>query len=555
MSLLRKVFSAHTLEGGQSFDSFFRSFNSVSHSTAGEAVTENSALTLSAYWAAVRNIAEDIGKLPIRFYKKMPNGDKLDVASPRLINIANLLTTSPNVDMAAPSIKETLTYHALNSGNGFAEIQRDNGGRPVALHPIHPDRVTIIRDEMDNVTYQINASFPLGVTTTFTDNEMVVIPQMDMFHIHGLAPNGIAGYPVLHLARDVIGSGLAQQGFHGAFYRNGTHLGGVLSTPEQLSDNAIKHLRESWNDKFNGADRAWKPAILEQDLKWQQLGVNPKDAEALDSRKFNVIEIARILRIPPHKIQSLDNATFTNIESQNLEYTTDTLQPWVNRWEHEIKRKIIPSNDINVCAEFIFKELLRGTPSELSALQNTYFNMGVLSPNEIRGEIGLNRIDEEAMDKHYVQLNLQAVEDMPDDMEAMPVSAMTEPVMLETEAEMPTMDNMDDMEVINKLIPIYADTASRVVRKEIKAFDRIKSKFINDQVAYTKWVNEFKLTQNTYIKASFSPIISSISGKKDLDLDEITANYWEKSVNLAKEDDKVAYLTEIMVNFTKDESK
>ncbi len=366
---------------------------------AGVRVNPQSAMGLSAYYACLRNISEDIGKLPLLTYRRLvPRGKE------RLPQhwAYGLLHDAPNDDMTAMTFRETLTHHALAWGNGYAEIVRDGGGIPRELYPIHPSRVCLRRDEQRRLVYDIYGTD--GIYSTAGVNAQVVrLRQENMLHVKGLGNDGYEGYSVLRLAAESLGLTLAAQTFGAAFFGNGASLGGVLEHPKTLSPEGQKLLRESWQSVYGGSWNAGKTAILEEGMTYRRLGIPPEEAQFLETRQFQVREVCRWFRMPPHKIQDLADAKYANIEQQALEYVVDTLMPWLVRWEQELKRKLFEDKP-DVFAEHLILGLLRGDQAARAAYMKELFGMAMLSPNDGRELENMNPIGPGG-DKYFIASN------------------------------------------------------------------------------------------------------------------------------------------------------
>ncbi len=346
---------------------------------SGETSGPDKALTLSAYFAAIRAISEDVGKLPLIVYKHLKPRGKARATEHQLYR---LLHDEPNREMSSMSFRETLTMHAIGWGNGYAEIVRDDKGNPIALWPIDPGRVRIERSDGSKIVYAVSAAH----------GKEIELQSRDVFHLHGLGFDGLSGYSVAHLARESIGAALAAEKSGAALFGNGSQPAGVLEIPDHLPEEARKALRESWDSRFKGAANAHKTAILEQGLQFKAIAVPNKDAQWIEMREFSVSELARWLRIPPHKIAHMRDATFSNIESQAREYVIDTLQPWLVRWEQEITRKLI-ANRTMIFAEHLVDGLLRGDTTIRFNAYQTAIASGWMSRNEARSLENLNPVD------------------------------------------------------------------------------------------------------------------------------------------------------------------
>lgn len=345
-------------------------------SVSGTTVTATTAMGLPAYYACIRNISEDIAKLPLITYRRLqPRGKERMDRDGRYF----LLQRQPNPYMTAITLREVLTHHALGWGNGYAEIVRDNTGRVTALYPIHPSRVRIRFDEDAQLVYDV-----AGTVAISGAPQMVIarFRQEEILHIKGLGSEGYEGYSVLTLGLESLGLSLAAQEFGGAFFGNGASLGGVLEHPRTLSATAREHLRLSWQERYGGAGAVGRTALLEEGMKYTSIGIPPEQAQYLETREFQAAEIARWFRMPLHKIQVMDGAKFANIEHQAQEYVVDTLMPWLVRWEQEIDRKLYPEPDL--FAEHLVLGLLRGDSQTRAQYYTARFKLGTLSPNDIR---------------------------------------------------------------------------------------------------------------------------------------------------------------------------
>lgn len=368
-----------------------------SANTAGERVTHDNAMQLSAVYACVRVIAETIAMLPWHVFEDIPGSGKIRRATLRQ---DEMLYRRPNPETSSFAWRETTIAHALTWGNGYSEIERDNAGRPVALWQITPDRVTPERNEQGRLVWRVNND----------GGPQVWIDDVDMFHLHGLGYDGAVGYSVITLAAQAIGSGMATDKFAGSFFGNGAHAGQVLTHPAQLSKPAQDRLKDEIEKRLRSAANANRPLILEEGMKWEQLGVPPDDAQFLQTREFQVRDICRWYRVPPHKVADLANATFSNIEHQAIEFVSDTLQPWVTRLEQEANKKLLGRQQRSALYTKInMNALLRGDAKSRAEYYNLMRNMGVFSVNDIRELEDMNPIGPDG-DKRIAPMNMTTLE-------------------------------------------------------------------------------------------------------------------------------------------------
>lgn len=378
---------------------------------SGQAITPDSALTLSAYYTGIRIISEDLAKLPfVTFERLEPRGKRRAPEHP----VYSLLKMTPNRNMTSFAFRETLTAHAVGWGGGFALIRRDRAGNATELDLIHPSRVETAFTESDDLFYMV----ALGRQGS---QKRVVILQEDMFHVHGLSPDGINGYSVARVGAESLGRGMAAERFSASFFRSGSAPTGVLSHPMIFKDeDAIRRLREQWTNTYTGEQGWHKPIVLEQGMQWQQITIPPEDAQLLETEKFSVLDIARWLRIAPHKLAELEFATFSNIEEQNIDHVVDTLMPWMRRWEEEAARKLFVDDD-KFFAEHVVQALLRGNLEARGTFYREQFNIGAMSQNDIRERENLNPI--EGGDTYYINSTMVRSEDAAKGMTAGTIAA------------------------------------------------------------------------------------------------------------------------------------
>jgi HK97 family phage portal protein len=359
-----------------------------SSTAAGVSVNEQTALTLSAVWACVRVISETVGSLPWITYNRLPSGGRERARDHELYY---LLHDAPNPDMTAMTWKETTIAHVLLTGNGYSEIVRDSRDRIAALYPITPERVTPKQRDNRQIYYEVSNG----------ERPPAIIEQEDMFHVPGLGYDGLVGYSVVHKARESLGLGLAGERFGASFFGNGSHAGGFLKHPGHLSKPAQENLRKSIESLHRGTENAHKFGILEEGMEWVSNTIPPNDAQFLETRTFQVEEVCRWFRVPPHKVQHLLRSTFSNIEHQSIEFVTDTIRPWLVRLEQEAHRKLLgPREQSRVYTENLVDALLRGDALSRSQALQVQFQNGVLTIDEWRAIENRNPVD--GGDKHFV---------------------------------------------------------------------------------------------------------------------------------------------------------
>ena len=336
---------------------------------AGVAVTPETALMVQAVGAAVSILAESAAQLPLILYREMAGGVRRRAKDHPLWGV---LHDKPNTFQDAFQFRETLTLHLTLWGNAYAFINRVDGGRRVAeLLPIHPDRVRPEQDENYRVTYRV----------VLPGGEEVTIPADRMLHIRDRSVDGFRGISRLKTGRDSIGLALAAERWGAQLFGNGARPSGVLSTEMRINEEHVKRIQESWK-AAHGGENALGTAVLDGGWKWTPLVMNNKDAQFIETRKFQLDEVARLYRIPPHMLANLERATFANIEHQALEFVKYALMPWLRRWEMAINTQVIGGGD--VYAEFLVDALLRAdTKTRFEAYALAIQNK-IMNPNEVR---------------------------------------------------------------------------------------------------------------------------------------------------------------------------
>ena len=271
-------------------------------------------MQVTAVYACVRLLSESLAGLPIHIYQYNRDGSRERVIDHPLYP---LLHDAPNEEMSSFTFKETLMSHLLLYGNGYAQIIRNGRGQALALYPLLPDRMEVSRTEKGALayTYQITVGekrFHMGGSNTIT------FRRDEVLHIPGLGFDGLVGYSPIALAKNAIGMALATEEYGASFFANGATPGGVLEHPSTITD--IQRVKDSWNASYRGSKNAQRLAILEEGMHYKQIGIPPDQAQFLETRKFQLNEIARIFRVPPHMIGDLERSSFNNIEQQSLEF-------------------------------------------------------------------------------------------------------------------------------------------------------------------------------------------------------------------------------------------
>ena len=354
-------------------------------STAGKNVSERSAMQMTAVYACVRILSEAVACLPVHLYKYNDAGGKEKASEHPLYH---LLHDEPNPEMTSFIFRETLMTHLLLWGNAYAQVIRNGKGEVIALYPLMPNKMSVDRDEQGQLYYTYQRSTDEAATM---EGSTVVLRPSDVLHIPGLGFDGLVGYSPIAMAKNAIGLAIATEEYGAKLFANGAAPSGVLEHPGTIKDPA--RVREAWMSQFGGSANSGKVAVLEEGMKYTPISISPEQAQFLETRKFQINEIARIFRVPPHMVGDLEKSSFSNIEQQSLEFVKYTLDPWLVRWEQSIYRTLFTESEKQqYFVKFSVDGLLRGDYATRMSGYATARQNGWMSANDIRELENLDRI-------------------------------------------------------------------------------------------------------------------------------------------------------------------
>ena len=373
--------------------------------SSGKAVNERTAMQTTAVYACVRILAEAIAGLPLHVYQYKGDGKERVPGH----SLYCLLHDSPNPEMTSFVFRETLMSHLLIWGNAYAQIIRDGRGRTLALYPLLPSKMEVSRAANGEIYYTYHRDW--DENRIGTGIGAVTLRWDEVLHIPGLGFDGLIGYSPIAMAKNAIGMAIATEEYGATFFANGANPGGVLEHPGVVKD--PQRVKDSWNSAYQGSKNAHRVAVLEEGMKYQTIGIPPEQAQFLETRKFQINEIARIFRVPPHMVGDLEKSSFSNIEQQSLEFVKYTLDPWVVRWEQSLQQSLIlPSEKPSVFVRFNLDGLLRGDYQSRMQGYATGRQNGWLSANDIRELEDMNRIpSEEGGDLYLINGNMTKLKD------------------------------------------------------------------------------------------------------------------------------------------------
>ena len=367
-------------------------------SLSGKSVTARSAIQLSTVYACVRVISETVASLPLNVFEVTERGGVKALEHP----LQRLLHDEPNPEMTSFVWRETMLSHLLLWGNSYCQIIRTDRNGIVGLYPLLPDHMEVDRDSKGRLTY----------TYTTGEGRIVRLAPEEVLHIPGLGFDGVMGYSPIALEKSAVGLSIAAEEYGSKFFGNGAMPSGVLTHPNTVKD--PKRLRDSWNAAYGGSANSGKVAILEESMSFTPISIPNDAAQFLETRKFQVTEICRIFRVPPHMIGDLERATFSNIESQNISFAVHTIRPWLVRMEQAMNRALFSegekagsSSGRRYYAQFNLDGLMRGDYKSRMEGYAIARQNGWMSANDIRELENLNPIPaEDGGDMYLVNGNM-----------------------------------------------------------------------------------------------------------------------------------------------------
>ncbi|EKN5162910.1 phage portal protein [Yersinia enterocolitica] len=367
-------------------------------SSSGKVVTADKVIQLAAAWACVRLISESVSTLPLKLYKRMPDGSRGTATDHPLYPV---LCRSPNSEMTPSRFMLMLVASICLRGNAFIE-KRMIGNRVISLIPLLPQNMVVKRLDSGQLEY------------TYTENgKKRVIPVKTMMHIRGFGLDGMCGLMPMNTGRDVFGSAMAIEESAAKVFENGMQNSGFLSSKAALKGEQREALRKSIS-AFTGSKNAGKVMVLEADLTYQSVTMNPEDAQMLESRAFSIEEICRWFRVPPFMVGHMtkQSSWASSVEGMNLLFLSNTLRPLLVNIEQEIVRCLL-AGDEDYFAEFSVEGLLRADSAGRSAYYTTALQNGWMNRNDVRRLENLPPIP--GGDIYTVQLNLTPIDQLGSD--------------------------------------------------------------------------------------------------------------------------------------------
>lgn len=498
MSWIDQIFSNRKTSGINPADDDAAQLLGSSTPAAGIDVDEHSALAYSAVWACVGLISETLASLSWHAFRR--DGSR-QIRMPGAID--DLLNVAPNPEIDSVVFRETEMAKVLTWGNGISEIERLRGGEPAAMWPIEPNRVKVDRDRFGRVVYDV---WNRG-------NSNSTLKSNEVFHVHGLGFDGLTGYSPIHMARESIAAGLAMDRFGAAFFSNGAHLNAVLERGKDtkaLNQKAKDQILKDLNSRNQGAANAHRIDVLPRGMTYKGIGVPPEAAQFLESRKFQISDIAgRWYRVPPHMVGELDRATFSNIEHQAIEFVRFTLRRWARKLEIEADRKLL-ADVSGAYSKIDLNGLLRGDTRTRGEFYRLLMDRGVFSINDVLELEDRNPVPNG--DRRFVQRNMVPLDAAADESGtsggSAPAAKQSEKVHAPVDRELIAASGMD----------VVSHGVGQALAKECNAARRSSRKYAGDVKAFEDWAGRFYGEHAACVKESILPSCRTIGRLAGLDL-------------------------------------
>jgi HK97 family phage portal protein len=373
----------------------------------GDTVSEGTALNVAAFWRGMTLISTAQAMLPLIVYQRTARGGKERATDHWLYPV---LHQQPNQEMTSFTFRQTLASHVVTWGNGYAEKVTDGRGRVLELWPLRPDRMEVQRERLTVDQLRAGQRPRRRYKYSLATGEVRYIDADRIHHVRGLGYDGLVGYPVLTLMRNALAMTRAFERYGAATFKNGARPAVVLTHPSTLSETARDNLAEDWRDKYGGLDNAHRVAVLEEGIQIKEIGFPPQDAQFLQSRQFQVLEFARWLGVPPHKLYELSRATYSNIEQQSLEYLADSLNGWLVNWEQQFQLDLFPPDpNETFFPEFERNALMQVDARSRALFYQAMFGVSAMNPDDIASRENLNPLPDGIGQRYYVPLNYREV--------------------------------------------------------------------------------------------------------------------------------------------------
>ena len=468
----------------------------IDQTASGVSVTPMKALQHSAVYACVRILAETVASLPLIMYERLERGKRRATEH----QLYELLKDRPNEAMTSFEYREALQGHLGLWGNAYSSVVYGPTGQVQELWPLRPDCMLQIMKFEGRWVYHYQ--LPSGETRW--------LDEFHVWHLRGMGSDGRIGYSPIRLMRHAIGLGMAAEEYGARFFSNDATAGVVLSHPKTLSEDAKKRIRESWEEGHQGLSKKHRMAILEEGMTAEKITIPPDDAQFLQTRKFQLQEIARMYRIQPHMLADLDRATFSNIEHQSIEFVIHTIRPWLVRWEQSIAQRLMLAKDrARYFPEFLVEGLLRGdVVSRYEAYAKGRQN-GWLSANDIRELENMNPV--KGGDVYLVPLNMVPATSVSGDMPAAGSAGARAAPAGQEERALRSFTYRRRLAHAHEAV--FAQAAARVIRREVNDVRRAAGKMLRqrDLPGFNRWLDQFYADHASFVRREMLPVYQTFA--------------------------------------------
>lgn len=466
-------------------------------SRAGVTVNQDKSLGLTAFWAGVRVISQTIAGLPCKVYERTGNGRK--VADQH--GIYKLLQVRPNPMMSPFTFREIRAAHCLTWGNSYAEIERDNSGKPIALWPLMPDR-TGAEIKNDKKVYW-----------TIIDGAKTYLPEDKVLHVPGLGYDGLQGYNVIKTHRDSLGLSIAANEYGSAFFGNSGRPSGIITHPGSPDPEDRKELREEWNQMHSGLSRAQRTAVLWGGMDWKPITLPPEEAQFLQTRDMQIEEIARILMINPIFLQHFTKVTTwgSGVVQFLTAFAKFTILPWLEREEDVLNYDLFNESERGkYYVKYSIEQLMRGDPKMQAEILEIKRRNGVVSADEWRELEDENPLPDGIGKYYFMPMNMSPIGMLADPPEEPP---KTDPPPTRSTREVRSTGMRVKLREAH--IPVIEDGIRRYVKRDVEALKKTVNAILKKRddpiVALNRWIDEFYPTQERYIAQTMKPLVSTLS--------------------------------------------
>ena len=517
MGVITKLFEKRAWADQEWIKDWLRSADVGTSTYAGLKISEDNSMRYSAVLACVRIVSETIASLPLFVYKRLPQGKAKATEHP----LYNILHMQPNPELSSFIYREMMAIHLLLWGNSYSEIIEDKAGRIVGLWPLLPWNMEVLRTNAGKLVYKYR----------LPDNTEIIIPNRNVLHIIGLSFDGLVGKSIIALARESIGLGMAMEEFGAKFYGQGTQFGGFIEHPKSLGPLAFENLKASLKEKYQGIQNSHKIMILEEGMKFSKNVIPPNDAQFIESRQFQLEEIARIFNVPPHLIKDLSKSTYDNIEQQGIEFVVYTIRPWCVRIEQAMMIKLFSDEEKKkYFIEFLVDGLLRGDITSRYSAYAIGKQWGWLSSDDIRELENQNPLPGGQGKIYWMPLNMVDAKTASEPKPEPVVEAPKEPE--ETPAEQKKNRIREvrganlKLRLANNYKELFEESTLRIIKFErqgiLKAADTIFNKRDIGLLNFTEFLEEFYKNKYDEINKKIKPVINTY-GKviADAAMDEV----------------------------------